>query len=30
MAAVLERQGMRRTWSGETFVWSMEIFERAA
>jgi magnesium-protoporphyrin O-methyltransferase len=30
MAAVLERQGMRRAWSGGTFVWSMEIFERAA
>lgn len=30
MAAGLEREGMRRSWSGGTFVWAMEIFERAA
>jgi hypothetical protein len=30
MVAALEREGMRRSWSGGTFVWSMEIFERAA
>ena len=30
MAATLEREGMRRAWSGGTFVWAMEIFERAA
>ncbi|HEY5545767.1 MAG TPA: methyltransferase [Gemmatimonadaceae bacterium] len=30
MAAALEREGMRPAWSGGTFVWSVEIFERAA
>lgn len=30
LAASLEREGMRRAWSGGTFVWSVEVFERAA
>jgi hypothetical protein len=30
MVAALERQQMRPVWSGGTFAWRMEIFERAA
>ena len=29
MVGALERQGMRPAWSGGTFVWSVELFERA-
>jgi hypothetical protein len=28
MAAVLERNGLRRRWAGGTFVWAAEVFER--
>jgi magnesium-protoporphyrin O-methyltransferase len=28
MAAVLERNGMRRRWAGGTFIWAAEVFER--
>lgn len=28
MAAVLERNGLRRRWSGGTFIWAAEVFER--
>jgi magnesium-protoporphyrin O-methyltransferase len=30
MGAVLERQGLRRRWSGGTWIWAVELFERAA
>ena len=29
MAAVLERGGLRRRWAGGTWVWAVEVFERA-
>lgn len=28
MAAVLERNGLRRRWAGGTFIWAAEVFER--
>jgi magnesium-protoporphyrin O-methyltransferase len=30
MRAVLEGAGMRRAWAGGTWVWAVEVFERAA
>jgi len=30
MAAVLERAGLRRRWSGGTWIWAVELFERVA
>jgi hypothetical protein len=30
MQAVLEGAGMRRTWAGGTWIWAVEVFERAA
>ncbi len=30
MAAVLERNGLRRRWAGGTWIWAVELFERAA
>lgn len=30
MAAVLEKHGLRRRWSGGTWIWAVEVFERAA
>ena len=30
MTAVLERAGLRRRWSGGTWIWSVELFERSA
>ena len=30
MRAVLEDAGMRRTWSGGTWIWAVEVFERVA
>jgi magnesium-protoporphyrin O-methyltransferase len=30
MAAVLERNGLRRQWAGGTWIWAVELFERAA
>ncbi len=29
MSAVLERSGMRRRWTGGTWIWAVELFERA-
>src|SRR5262245_26859554 len=30
MTAVIERAGLRRRWSGGTWIWSVELFERAS
>jgi hypothetical protein len=30
MHAVLEQAGMRRSWAGETWIWAVEVYERAA
>jgi magnesium-protoporphyrin O-methyltransferase len=30
MAAVLEQNGLRRRWAGGTWIWAVELFERAA
>jgi hypothetical protein len=30
MTAVLEGRGLRRRWTGGTWIWSAELFERAA
>ena len=30
MRAVLEQAGMRRSWAGETWIWAVEVYERAA
>jgi magnesium-protoporphyrin O-methyltransferase len=30
MTRVLERRGLRRCWSGGTWIWRVELFERAA
>ncbi|MBI4421864.1 MAG: SAM-dependent methyltransferase, partial [Gemmatimonadetes bacterium] len=30
MAAVLEEAGLRRSWTGGTWIWAVEVFERAS